>query len=79
MVSPCETSRSCRHLAGEGKLNYDRVAAHFLTINACRLEDFEEHRRQAFAQWRARNRYEWQTDLGAYAYLIPQDVGGSLT
>jgi hypothetical protein len=80
-IALCEWCHHIKHLglagilAGEGKLEYDRVIAHFLSVNACRMEDFEHHRRQAFAQWRARNRYEWQTDLGAYAHLIPHKRG----
>ena len=51
------------------------VVSHFLSINACRMEDFEEHQRQMFTQWRIRNRYEWRTDLGAYVYLVPHNEG----
>jgi hypothetical protein len=82
-VALCEYCHHVKHLglagilAGEGKLDYDRVVAHFLTVNDCSLEDFERHQRQAFAQWRARSRFEWRTDLGAYAYLVAQNAGGS--
>ncbi|BCL79671.1 hypothetical protein ccbrp13_21360 [Ktedonobacteria bacterium brp13] len=77
-IALCEWCHHVKHLglagilAGEGKLDYDRVVAHFLAVNACRLEDFEEHRQQEFVQWRARNRYEWRTDLGKYISLVPQ-------
>jgi hypothetical protein len=60
-------------LAGQGKLDDTRVVAHFLTVNACRLDDFEMHRRRAFAQWQMRNNYEWRRDLGRYARLVPHD------
>lgn len=77
-IALCEWCHHVKHLglagilAGEGKLDYDRVVAHFLSVNACRLEDFELYQQQVFVQWRARNHHEWQTDLGAYVYLVPQ-------
>lgn len=55
-IALCEWCHHVKHLglagilANEGKLDYDRVIAHFLTVNACTLKDFEEHKRQAFAQ-----------------------------
>lgn len=80
-IALCEWCHHIKHLglagilADQGKLDYDRLVAHFLAVNDCRLEDFEHYQRQAFAQWKARNGYEWQTDLGAYAYLVSQERG----
>lgn len=76
-IALCELCHHVKHLghagilAGEGKLDYNRVVTHFLTVNACSLEDFEQHRRQEFAQWRKRDKHQWRTDLGTYADRIP--------
>lgn len=75
-IALCEWCHHVKHLgladilAREGRLDYDRVIAHFLTVNQCGWEDFELHRRQAFNQWRERNNYQWRTDLGKYTYLV---------
>ena len=75
-IALCEWCHHVKHLglagilAREGKLDYDRVIAHFLTVNECSWEDFELHRRQAFDQWRERNNYQWRTDLGKDAHLV---------
>ncbi|MBF6592047.1 MAG: HNH endonuclease, partial [Ktedonobacterales bacterium] len=52
-------------LASQGKLDYERVIAHFLRVNGCDRATFRAHSERAFAQWRERSRYEWTTDLGA--------------
>lgn len=83
-IALCEWCHHVKHLglagilASEGKLDYDRVIAHFLTVNECSQEDFELHRRQAFDQWRERNNYQWRTDLGKYAHLVSADRSKAL-
>ncbi len=57
-------------LASEGKLDYEKIVQHFMNVNGCDRRTFEEHKEQAFAQWRERSRYEWKVDLGAYKELI---------
>jgi len=47
-------------LASEGKLNIDDVIKHFMAVNACSREEFEQHKKSAFAEWNERNRYgDW--------------------
>ncbi len=76
-IALCEWCHHVKHLghagilAREGKLDYERVIAHFLKINGCSKEDFERYTVQAFTQWEERSRYEWRTDLGEYAHLVP--------
>jgi hypothetical protein len=53
-------------LAGEGKLDYEAVVAHFMRVNRCSRVDFQCHYAAAFTQWQERSRHEWQTDLGDY-------------
>ena len=38
-------------LAREGKLNYEKVVEHFMTVNNCDRRTFEEHRKRAFLIW----------------------------
>lgn len=65
-------------LAAQGKLDFARVVAHFMRVNACDGATFQRHHAAARAQWRERSRHEWQTDLGAFtppglATLAPPD------
>ncbi|HEX5159574.1 MAG TPA: HNH endonuclease [Ktedonobacterales bacterium] len=61
-------------LASEGKLDYEAVIAHFMRVNGCSRADFQRHYEAAFAQWRERSRYAWQTDLGDYTPLARPDA-----
>lgn len=66
-------------LVSEGKLDMERVIAHFMRVNQCSRDDFEDARREAFAIWTRRNHYQWRTDLGAYsAMIIAPRMGPSL-
>ena len=75
-IALCEWCHHIKHiglagiLAQEGKLEYERVIQHFLTVNHCTQEEFEQHRNEAFTQWRERNRHTWTADWGAYAHLM---------
>lgn len=66
----CESCHHIKHLglagilASQGKLDYDRLVAHFLRVNHCDRAAFERHRAAAFAQWEERSHYEWTLDLG---------------
>jgi hypothetical protein len=51
-------------LASQGKLDYERLVAHFLRVNQCDRATFERHQAEAFAQWEERSRHEWTTDFG---------------
>jgi hypothetical protein len=51
-------------LAAQGKLDYERVVAHFLRVNGCDRAAFERHRAAAFALFEERSRHEWTTDFG---------------
>jgi hypothetical protein len=59
-------------LANEGHLNLDAVIEHFLKVNGVGREEFEVHKKQAFALWHERSKHEWQTDLGKWASLVEQ-------
>ena len=59
-------------LASQGRLDYERVVAHFLRVNGCDRAAFQRHYREAMDRWRERSRFEWQTDLGPYNPPAPQ-------
>lgn len=75
-IALCDLCHHVKHiglagiLASEGKLDYDKVVQHFTKVNGCDRRTFEEHKEQAFAQWRERSGYEWKVDLGAYKDLV---------
>ncbi len=50
-------------LASQGKLDAERVVAHFCRVNTCDRATFQAHRHAAFAQWHERSRFEWTVDL----------------
>jgi hypothetical protein len=66
----CENCHHIKHLgyagilASQGKLDYERLVAHFLRVNRCDHATFRRHRSEAFAEWEERSRHEWTTDLG---------------
>ena len=70
LVALCMLCHHVKHighaavLASRGKLNYERLIAHFMRVNACDRPTFERHRAAAFAAFEERSRHEWQTDLG---------------
>ncbi len=74
-IALCEWCHHVKHiglsgiLASQGKLDYERVVAHFLRVNQCDRATFERHRADAFAQFDERSRHDWRTDLGPYASL----------
>jgi hypothetical protein len=51
-------------LAAEGKLDYERLVAHFLRVNGCDRATFARYRAAAFARFAERSRHEWTTDFG---------------
>lgn len=75
-IALCEWCHHVKHighagiLAAEGKLDMDRVIAHFKVVNNCDHTAFLAHRDAAFERWRARNQHHWRTDLGEYQESI---------
>jgi hypothetical protein len=56
--------------AAKGIVDYEKVAQHFMNVNRCDRDTFEQHKKQAFAQWRQRSRYQWQIDFGPYQSIV---------
>jgi hypothetical protein len=82
-IALCEWCHHVKHLghagilARSGKLNMEHVIEHFMRVNECSKADFERCRDEAIAEWRARNRYAWRTDLGEYSHMATLSTRGS--
>jgi len=61
-------------LAVQGKLDYETVVVHFMKVNNVNREEFEKHRREAFALWKERSKTEWKTDFGELSNLLPDET-----
>lgn len=53
-------------LADEGRLDYKKVVEHFMKVNSCDLETFNEHAIEAVAIWQQRSQREWIIDYGEF-------------
>jgi hypothetical protein len=79
-IALCNMCNYCKHmgrasvLAREGKLDFKKVAEHFMRVNQCSYEEYEAYRNEAFKTWRERNQYTWTTDFAAYAHLAPSST-----
>ena len=75
-IALCEWCHHVKHigfagmLADEGRLDFEKVVAHFMRVNGCDRETFDRHYREAFERWEERSRHEWKTDLGEYGQLV---------
>ena len=87
-IALCELCHHVKHigragiLAKQGKLNLDTVIEHFMKVNNCSREEYEEHRKEAFSQWNERNKFSWTCDVRSYASMLPSDtefVNGKFT
>ena len=76
-VALCQMCHHVKHLgragilASQGKLDINLVGAHFCKVNDCTWEDYERLQADAGAEWRERSKHAWTSDLGDYAYLLP--------
>ena len=57
-------------LAREGRLDFERVAEHFLAVNGCSRSAFEKYQSTVFRQWRKRSNVGWTVELGEWGSLI---------
>jgi len=61
-------------LANKGQLDYVKLVEHFLEVNSCEKEDFDNHKNEAFKQWRIRSAKEWTIDFGEYEQIIKKYI-----
>ncbi len=76
-LAVCNDCNVCIHigrtgrLAAEGKIDMERVIAHYLRVNECTMEDYRLDNKQARLEWRERSKYgDWQTMIGDYNTLL---------
>lgn len=75
-IALCELCHHIKHiglsgiLASERKLDMDRVIEHFMKVNNCDRKAFENHRDNAFNEWKRRSAHEWKVVLGEYDRMI---------
>lgn len=60
-------------LAQRGELDFNKVIKHFMKVNGCSREIFDEHYERAFKLWKERSAYKWEIELGEYTNLIIED------
>jgi hypothetical protein len=72
----CDLCHFVKHIgfagiqAAEGKLDFDDVIRHFMRVNECSLEEFEEHERKAWQVWEERSLHKWRCEFGEYGKFI---------
>jgi hypothetical protein len=77
-IALCDLCHHVKHiglagiLADQGKLDYDAVVEHFMKVNDCNRKVFEQHKIEAFAQWRERSQHQWTVDLGEFKSIAKQ-------
>jgi len=67
------------NLARQGKLDFDELVRHFMSVNGVSRELFQFHYEEAFRVWRVRSRYPWKIDLGAWEALVKTSEAPNLT
>ena len=80
-IALCDLCHHVKHigyagiLAQRGQLDFEKVVEHFMRVNQCTREVYEEHYRTAFAEWNERNMLLWEADWGEYQHLMPKEEG----
>jgi hypothetical protein len=75
-IALCDMCHHCKHigyagiLASEGKLDFEKVIHHFMAVNDCTREVYEQAHTDAFTLWRERNKFTWSSNWGPYAQLM---------
>jgi hypothetical protein len=54
----------------KGKLDIQKVEAHFLTVNQTTKKVLESHLKAAQKEWKRRSKYQWDLDFGAWSNLV---------
>lgn len=81
-ISLCVPCHNIKHLGlvniriSRGELPeeyYNDLIKHFLVVNNCSEDVFNQHSDDVFAQWEIRSQYKWKQDFGEYANLIQEN------
>jgi len=71
-IALCNLCHHVKHIGHAGiqaslqKLDFETVIEHFMRVNSCDRDTFEEHKDMAFDTWKLRSKHKWRIDLGSY-------------
>lgn len=77
-IALCDLCHHVKHiglagvLAARGKLDYESVVKHFMSVNECDRKTFEEHRQEVFERWSQRSQHQWEVSFGEYESFRPE-------
>jgi len=80
-IALCVPCHNIKHLGlvnmriSRGELKqeyYDDLIKHFMKVNGCNEDVFDQHNDDVFAQWEQRSEHEWTQDFGEYSSLIAE-------
>jgi hypothetical protein len=75
-IALCDDCHMIKHMgfagiqAAEGKLDMERLIAHFMRVNGVDRKAFDRHEKEAFALWSERSEHQWKTDLSRWSNLV---------
>lgn len=75
-IALCDLCHMVKHIgyagirAMGGDLDFEVVIRHFMKVNECSREVFDEHERLAWELWDKRSAHKWKCELGEYAKFI---------
>lgn len=56
--------------ASEGTFDFEKIVQHFMKVNNCNRQTFENHRLEAFDLWEKRSKYQWRINIGKYKDIL---------
>ncbi len=80
-IALCDLCHNVKHiglagiLADKRMLDFEIIIRHFMSVNACGRNVFDEHREEAFKLWRNRSLHRWGVEFGGYAGLVRKRNG----
>lgn len=72
-IALCDLCHHVKHLgrasqlARQGSLDMEKVIEHFMEVNGCDRKTFDQHKKEAKAQWEKRSQSPWECDFGKFA------------
>lgn len=75
-VALCDLCHYVKHIgyagiqAAKGNLDFNRLVEHYTAVNQCSRDDFMQHRKEAFEEWKKRSMHEWKVELGEYQNFL---------
>lgn len=75
LIALCQSCHRIKHIGmSQATLDnkiLDQLGQHFITVNNCTVQEYNQHITEAFAKWRIRSLHtNWTLDWGPYQELI---------